>query len=294
MRLNGKNIYSLFLLIIGSFFFFSSCDVELTDSKLNRPDISLTKSGISLSIQRENSDFQYINIYRAEKQSLEEKLDFIKIGMIFPGAFDSKNDSFLFEDTFVIKGKEYVYYVRNYDSENGYFPTNATKPIQAVNGLDESEVSQLKYPSTMFRYNKTTKSLVALTDIEALPHPSLSEYVPAIVISKLKEDIDGNEIVEKTQSFKLPQTVIPENTEIPIVSLLPQDFFNSKLRFEGIIGQKEETIILDPEDLTSEEKVCRVFWTDITPVSVFDNNDTPLVSITIETHYGSDGYDYSE
>lgn len=295
MFLNKYKFSSLLFSFMLSIFIFTSCDFEFTDSKLNRPDVEAIQSGIAITIQKENSDCDYINLYRAEK-TIDEKLDFKKIGIIFPKAFNDKNDSYLFEDTTVIKGKSYVYYARSYDSKEGYFPSNITNPIKAENGLPEdTNISELMFQTNFtFKYDEIEKTISPTTNIELLSNPYLPDYNTALVVSKVEKDNEGNKIITRTQSFLLSDETLIANDGISILTLLPEDFLSSGFIIEGLIGQKIEYKLYDPNDITSESNICRVYWTDLAPVTVQDKNNLPIEEIRIETQYGADGFDYSE
>jgi hypothetical protein len=282
--------------LAGFLFSLSSCTFEITEKKrIADPDVINTSNGITITLKNSNSDTMHINIFRQDVTTVINEnytdVPVINIGIVFPylKGTSTNNTTFVYEDTNVIKNRKYRYCARLYNEGDGYTYTNWTSPIKATNGIN-SNTSRISYgiPQTAkFIYDSSAKTITISGNIvnpTGMEEGVFEEtFKPAFVFASKDE----------TRVFEIES--IEDKSVVYLGTLLPYEFFDTKLTFLGIIGQRIDyyTILK-----TKETKIQGIIWTELTtvPPEAFvdkDGNSITNKEILLESEYGQSGYDYS-
>lgn len=288
MKKSLSKLFILFPLLASLSFSFLGCSFEILEKQLiNRPDLNNSSNGIDISLKNSSSDTLYVNIFRQDVTNFADETKstepIVNIGLIFA---QENNSTFVYQDNYVIKGKKYRYCARLFSQNDGYTYTNWSEGFTATAGIKEIN-TRMSYgvpSSTKFIYDEEEKKITIKGDIYKPQILSEEEYdksfLPALVFQTEKE----------TMAFKIDN--LDNNKVINLTSFLPINFQNTDVKFLGIIGQKIE---LYKDKKTGEDKNQRIIWTEISQVPFYDKDGFLIENqtIKIETHFGEDGYDYS-
>lgn len=240
-----KTVFSGILLFITACFTLS-CNLNIkTDSRLNRPDLKESESGVIISAKYVNSKTEYINIFRLDVTGSDpDEADAQNIGIIFPAAFDKANQTYSFEDLNAVVGRKYAYAARLY-AEGEYYLTNWTdkkdgfeiktghgtavadynNPLDSELGFDVSGIT--------FEYDADNNTITA----------SSSPSAPTKI--KNADSYETCLLVKKTDRVQL--FPVKFNASISLTNILPTDFFDCDIYILGIIGQNmKKTSGTDP------------------------------------------------
>lgn len=279
MRKYIRNIAAIVLFSALNIVLFTSCIGEPTDSDNEvRPDVEISNSSVTIAIQKISNDTKYINVYR--KDTTTKKV--LNIGIIFPKNFDSNTQTYIFEDSNVVKDLSYSYMVRYCNKNDAYVNTDWSKAKKVTFG--SSSADNLIYTvDAQLNYTANDKSLQIIkkdgsTDI-TITEPSditdfTTKYKPALAF----ETADAAKVISITDKQ------LDGTEKISLIGFLPEDFLNTEVTIIGLIGQCVEY----KEKSTTEAK--RVYWTAPTPIKVKDSSNN---TIQIDTTTNNDGYDYS-
>ena len=297
-----KRITFRFLILSGvlSSIMFSllSCSFEISEKKrINDPDIKASSNGFIVTLKNSNQDTLYVNIFRQDVSSTNlsnepENSDdpITNLGIVFPytKSNSTNNNTFTFEDNYVVIGRKYRYYARLYSETDGYTYTNWTQVYKAQTGL-ASGTSRFYYgiPSgTKFIYDAQAKNITINGSVSIPDMIEKAEYdryfKPALVFESNKG----------ARAFQIES--VDNNTVIYLASLLPVDFQDTDIKFLGLIGQKIETYTLPNSDETKNQ---RIVWTKMSPPIAFCYTDGSTITnqtIHLKSEYGDSGFDYSD
>ena len=280
-----KKIFRFLSLLSFSVLFFS-CDFEITDGKITRPDIEPTASGYDIIPSIENSRTTNITIYRRDVTSSSNVIEQC-IGMVIPSSYDSDNTSYAIEDTHTIIDKYYQYSARytvtKNDGTTTYYFTDWTTKFKAEAGLANTVTyDDLVYDvsSTTFTYDSTAMTITIGGSDPTEPAEIAdfsTNYTPALAA----------EIEDSRRYFTLDS--VDSGTVISLLTLFPEDFYGTDVKILGIVGQKLEK----ETDSEGEEYTKKVRWTDISEISLLNTSGTAIENNTIQlsTEYGDAGYD---
>jgi len=269
-----KTFISLFIISLLSVTLLS-CNFQFNGtSLLTKPDVEASNNVITISIPLQSSETSHINIYR--KKILDSDEDIVNLGIIYPSSLESTASAYIFHDYLIIKNTTYVYKAR-YKNSDGYYTTNWSNEITAIEGYTEDASLTYDKGTASFTYNDKDYSLTISGTITAPTDiPSFEEdYKPMLIVKNSEE----------TQLFELPS--IEDKTKTPLKNFLPNTFLDTPITIMGITGCKQ--IYVDPE---AKEKVIKyLYWIEPTSIEIKGYSDK---TITVPTTSGKDdGYDYS-
>lgn len=263
--------------------FFTSCEF-VSKEELRKPDVTLSGSGITLSIAVYN-DSKYANIYRREIIKNGDDIEYgtvMNIGEIIPTTSNNK-DSYGFPDLYIVSGKMYSYCVR-YTRKNGYVYTGWTEwPVDEnkddvtppTTTFADDDALKMSIPDGVYlKYDKNFKTLQLVGgDISQVT--GFESFLPCICVSyknvskvfQLENISAGDDL---TEGFKIDPK-----------SFLSGDFFNQPITFDGFLYQKSDTT-----DLSYE----KVYWSQLAVITVKDDSGEVVESVTIPSVENDDNY----
>lgn len=286
-----KNSYKTAVLaaLISLPLFFMSCKITVSDSQyLTRPDTGCTSSGIAIRLPVRSTKTESVNIYRREVLGESEFSEPSCIGILFPKNIDSFDQTYMFEDTYLIKNKIYQYRARLCNIEGEYNWTNWSDKITAKNGLAAG--SALKYESVdgkLFYYEVTNQFGFkgSILPPDGILNFDEEGFKPALVIKDNEEN--------------LMQMVVLRNftDKYYAKEILKASFYEKDICIEGILAYKTE--YTDPKDEDEEPKIKRLILTETTSLDFYkekeDGTSEQLENniINIVTTPVNQGYDIS-
>lgn len=287
-----KQIFLKFLISAFSILMFTNCSfVEISpSSKLPAPDLTSTSNGITISLKDSIQDIEYINLYRQDitdtvSDENSSANPIVNIGLLFP---TGNRLTFVYEDNIIYKNHKYRYYARLYHKKEGYLYTNWSKGMVVVNGLSTTSDSILGEATT--KYNIPTE-----TKAKYYPNESKIQIVGTIINPNMIPDFDKYytpalvfQSNNETQVFEVESL---NNAEIFLTKFLPISFYNTDVKFVGIIGQRKIK-----DDSTKDEIRC-IMWTELSTLPLYEGDTNVLLTdntFRLDFKYGESGYDYSK
>lgn len=252
-----------------------SCNFTFAgEDLLTKPDVEKKDSVISISVPRQNNSTRYINLYRKDCEDSDETV--VSLGMIYPDNYESIGSAYIFMDSLVHKDHKYTYRARYFDGSDYYY-TEWSNEIIAAGGFNEDKLLKYKNTDATLLLNETDYTLKITGTIGNADIPDFDkEYKPMIIISS----------DEKTEIFQIES--VADGTLISLRGILPLDFFDKKIRIDGIVGQKIDAINTD--DSEADPIIKSLIWTEPTEIELtgYKNNTFIIPSVA-----GSDGVDFS-
>lgn len=260
----------------------SGCKFNLSDSKyLNRPDVDFKDGYISVRGSYVNSKTTHISIYRQDITDPTPS-EVERVALLYPAGFSKTNQTYIYYDYNIFKGRKYHYYVRFVEENGAKNRTEWSEEImnnEAVLPSKDSVSYAYSIPEGAdYTYTQSTMSLTLPSGKDFVKPTFISEaeydvqYVPALVLQA-----NG-----KVQTFKVADT-----TDIQLKTIIPNDFFDTEITLLGIVGQHVDYV----EGSTTELK--QIIWTSLAPVKVKDSKTNEYVAtFTVAREHGEDGYDY--
>lgn len=277
--------HTLIFYILVSLFtaLFFSCKVDIADrTLLVKPDIDLTTKQVTLIVHKISNDTSYINVYRETIDDSLEVNPVYNIGMIYPKAVDSDEQTYRFIDKLVNVDSVYRYRARYFDAD-GYHYTDWSNSITIESDFEEAypKTTALSYKasdSIGFTFDETNYTL-RLTGALTLPAiQSFSDYQPMLIVS------NG----PSTQLFKISPDTLTQRERITLKDRLPPEFMDTTIIIVGVLAQKTEYV--NPEAIAAERITKNIHWTAPTAIKVNNWSDN---AIFIPSSKGSAGLDYT-
>lgn len=269
-----------------------SCKLKMEEEDLyDKPDAHITENQVTLIIPKVANDTKYINVYRRDKQTEEV----INIGMLYhPLSLEPDGKNYVYIDRLIQKTHSYDYRVRYFIGGEYYYSEWSDKIYieSSYNAYDNSVNLVYRANSCSLIYEQTDYSLTISGTIQPpdFPEYSTQHFKPMLIVKSDKA----------TQVFEIP--AIANTTKIALRSLLPADFLDTNITFEGIVAQKNiyedgTTDILEDNDSNNdgapdEEKLNKaIIWTAPTSLNIVGAGSAKTVNIPSQT--GTTGLDYS-
>ncbi|MCQ2575994.1 MAG: hypothetical protein MJ162_04550 [Treponema sp.] len=231
-----------------------------TSGLISRPNVRSVGSGIVITLPISSSDTEYINIYRLDTASDEE----INIGILFTKYQSEKDTVYLFEDSYVEKNHTYKYRARLFETDDGYFWTDYSDEVKAVNGLSELvgyKVLAAGPDEGKITFKEESRKFI-LSDgpshdkiVPSTEGNFDAEFTPALVV----------EIVETKQRSIFP--IEGTSVDMHFQELLPDNFYNTDIKFLGIAGIKREYALDKDENPT--DKIKSAVFSSISELPLF-------------------------
>ena len=276
---------TLFFCILVSIFaaLFLSCKVDVADkSLLLKPDIDVTSKQVTLIVHKISNDTSYINVYRETIDDTQEINPMYNIGMIYPKAVGSDEQTYRFIDKLVNVDSTYRYRARYFDAD-GYHYTEWSNTITIETDFEEAyaKTATLSYKAsdtigfTFDEINYTLKLNGALT-VPAIR--SFNTYQPMLIVS--------NGLA--SQVFKISPETLTQREPISLKDRLPTEFMDRTIYIIGVLAQDTEYV--NPEAAAAERIIKNIHWTAPTNIKVNGYSDNALL---IPSSTANTGLDYT-
>lgn len=269
---------AVFLLLL------TACNINVANTELlQKPDISMSNSQVTLMIPKINTLTLYINIYRQDVSDKTTPGDVTNIGLLYPAAYKADNQTFDFIDNLVTENKSYIYRVRYVDPDGVYY-SNWSNIVKIDENFTSaySEEKKLYYTTTSntrFSYDATNYSLLLNHPLIKPEIDTFSEYQPMIIVN------NGY----GSQVFKISPDALSEKKEpITLKDKLPDSFLDINIKIEGVLAQKIEYV--DPEADEDKLEIKTVHWTSPTSLTIKGYTDN---TINIPSSHANTGLDYT-
>ena len=277
----GTSFFLLFIAIFVITFF--SCKLKIEDSELyDKPGVNLTSKQLTVIIPKVNTDTNYVNVYRRDKANDT----IINIGLLYhPLALENDKKNYIYHDENVKKEHSYEYRVR-YNIKGNYYLSEWSDAVyieEDYDFYDDDDTITFSYDTKTdnpyLLFEKTDNTLTIKGNIYAPTFSSYTAdgYTPMLIIKSSKA----------TQAFEISS--ITNDTQIPLIGLLPLSFLDTDLTIEGIVAQK--IIYDDPDKAEEDRQIKEVIWTEPSSITIQGVGSSKKIHVTSQT--GSDGLDYS-
>lgn len=276
---------TLFFCILVSIFaaLFLSCKVDVADKNLLlKPDIDVTSKQVTLIVHKISNDTSYINVYRETIDDTQEINPMYNIGMIYPKAVGSDEQTYRFIDKLVNVDSTYRYRARYFDAD-GYHYTEWSNTITIETDFEEAyaKTTTLSYKAsdtigfTFDEINYTLKLNGALT-VPAIR--SFNTYQPMLIVS--------NGLA--SQVFKISPETLTQREPISLKDRLPTEFMDKTIIIMGVLAQDTEYV--NPEAAAADRIIKNIHWTAPTNIKVNGYSDNALF---IPSSTANTGLDYT-
>ena len=199
---------------------------------------------------------------------------------LLQGIFQTRGGHCNYTDSLVLQNHSYDYMVRYYSDGEYYY--------SAWSEIIEVETGTYSYPAgTSLKFETSGAKLIyeksnhTLTINGTITIPGITnfatEYYPMLIIKS----------ETATQTFLISS--IADGTDIPLVGMLPQEFLDTDITIQGIVGQKLE--FDDISKPVNEWQLKSVSWTEPAPITVIGAGSSKIINIPSQN--GSEGFDYS-
>ena len=255
------------------------CKFNLSNSKyLNRPDVLVRDGYFEIIAPYISSNTESITIYR---QNVHDRTDspIERVAVVYPKGIDDTSDQTMhYDDERVLVAQEYRYYIR-FTDKNGVRNRTEWSDKKTLQTGGASSANQLAYTvNVAYTYAPETMVLTLPSGDFTPPDNSvikdIDDYKPALVL----------QAGDKIQAFELQGGI---TTSVNLKTLLPEDYLYKDVTLLGIVGQKTEYNLKNPEVLK-----C-ISWTNLTPVKVKNQAGNELETFQLAPEYGEAGTDYS-
>ena len=293
MKKNNISLFALGTMVISLTIISAliGCKFNLSENKfLPRPDIRVLDQEMEIRGSYVNSDTEYINIYRQDITTTNDA-EIERIAILFPAGFNKADQTYVYDDKNIFRGRKYRYYVR-FVEKNG--SKNRTEWSEAKQNDDSSlpAYGSASYAYTIpddaiYTYKKSEMAfeLAAGTSFtEPTAFADFSAYKPALVF----ECEDSVQAIQLKGDPADPDTLANVNLK----DLIPQDFFYKEIKLLGIVGQKQYKAKATED--AEEESLQYITWTPLASIKIKDDEvGNILTTFKLEPEHGEAGYDYS-
>lgn len=273
----------LFLSIFASLCFFSCSFAEDESEYLSAPTVATEKTVISHT--RRSSSDTAVYVYRINTTPSVEDHNSYHIGTLYPQ--NTEKEILDFADTLAYIGQKYKYQLVFINSDGTKYPTEWTSEVTITDGLIKTNTEHIKYeiPNTTYIAYKADDSTLKIggDSIDILgtgnsdPFEHQSEYIPTLI---LKTD-------SRSVSFELSDDQFSGTDNIPLIAILPDDFFDTKIECIGLVGKYIKTN-------DEGNKIIYINWTEPASIKTVYAEDTSIalknfiVKSPAETGMGTD------
>ena len=265
-----KKIQIYFLLIsIVSIFSISSCKFEEEGESLSAPSVdntSTTSGGISIARERLSSSVESVLVYRinvSDNPNVE-----VHIGTLYPK--NITENLLIFNDQMVYASKTYKYRYVYIESDKKRYSTEWSTALKVIDGKKTEESLVYTIPDeTYFDYSPKSNTL-SLTNADKIVFNKdddtwLSNYLPAVILKTAYNQL----------SFTLEDRVYSGSNPLELKSVLPTDYYDTKIYCGGIVGRYKE--------INKNNQIERIYWTEPSVIKVMRNGvDITTTGFTID------------
>ncbi len=253
-----KKIFISSLLVLSFFLsLLASCKFEDESETLSAPSVDNTSSpakGITVARERLNSSTDSVLVYRINVD--DPKAKEVHIGTLYPKILTE--ELLIFNDQMVHQQNHYKYRYVYVDSDSKRYYTEWSTTLKVIEGYSSETSLIYTVPSTVyFEYSPSdyTLKLTNAGDIifnEGNKESWLEKYNMSIVLKTSSNQLSFP-LTEKMQDPSAPDP-------LSLKAIIPTNWYDTKIYVPGIVGRNE--------DKNNDSKVQRIFWTELSPVTV--------------------------
>ena len=271
-------IKALFITLL-SLTFVTACKFEDEGNTISAPSVDNTSTpsgGISIARERLNSSTDSVLVYRlnvSDTPNVE-----VHIGTLYPK--NISENLLIFNDQMVYASKTYKYRYVYIDSDKKRYSTEWSTALKVIDGKKTDESLVYTIPDeTYFDLSPEdyTLKLMKADKIDFNPSQEtwLDNYKPAVILKTAYNQL----------SFGLAERVFSGNDPLELKSILPADYYDTKIYCGGIVGRYQ--------DVNKNNQIERIYWTEPSAIKVLKSGiDVTKTGFTLDSVSADSGIIY--
>lgn len=271
-------IKALFITLL-SLTFVTACKFEDEGDTISAPSVDNTSTpsgGISIARERLNSSTDSVLVYRinvSDTPNVE-----VHIGTLYPK--NISENLLIFNDQMVYASKTYKYRYVYIDSDKKRYSTEWSTALKVIDGKKTDESLVYTIPDeTYFDLSPEdyTLKLMEADKIDFNPSKEtwLDNYKPAVILKTAYNQL----------SFGLAERVFSGNDPLELKSILPADYYDTKIYCGGIVGRYQ--------DVNKNNQIERIYWTEPSAIKVLKSGiDVTKTGFTLDSVSADSGIIY--
>lgn len=271
-------IKALFITLL-SLTFVTACKFEDEGDTISAPSVDNTSTpsgGISIARERLNSSTDSVLVYRinvSDTPNVE-----VHIGTLYPK--NISENLLIFNDQMVYASKTYKYRYVYIDSDKKRYSTEWSTALKVIDGKKTDESLVYTIPDeTYFDLSPEdyTLKLMEADKIDFNPSKEtwLNNYKPAVILKTAYNQL----------SFGLAERVFSGNDPLELKSILPADYYDTKIYCGGIVGRYQ--------DVNKNNQIERIYWTEPSAIKVLKSGiDVTKTGFTLDSVSADSGIIY--
>lgn len=271
-------IKALFITLL-SLTFVTACKFEDEGNTISAPSVDNTSTpsgGISIARERLNSSTDSVLVYRlnvSDTPNVE-----VHIGTLYPK--NISENLLIFNDQMVYASKTYKYRYVYIDSDKKRYSTEWSTALKVIDGKKTDESLVYTIPDeTYFDLSPEdyTLKLMEADKIDFNPSKEtwLDNYKPAVILKTAYNQL----------SFGLAERVFSGNDPLELKSILPADYYDTKIYCGGIVGRYQ--------DVNKNNQIERIYWTEPSAIKVLKSGiDVTKTGFTLDSVSADSGIIY--
>lgn len=271
-------IKALFITLL-SLTFVTACKFEDEGNTISAPSVDNTSTpsgGISIARERLNSSTDSVLVYRlnvSDTPNVE-----VHIGTLYPK--NISENLLIFNDQMVYASKTYKYRYVYIDSDKKRYSTEWSTALKVIDGKKTDESLVYTIPDeTYFDLSPEDYTLKLMKadkiDFNSSKETWLDNYKPAVILKTAYNQL----------SFGLAERVFSGNDPLELKSILPADYYDTKVYCGGIVGRYQE--------VNKNNQIERIYWTEPSAIKVLKSGiDVTKTGFTLDSVSADSGIIY--
>lgn len=271
-------IKALFITLL-SLTFVTACKFEDEGNTISAPSVDNTSTpsgGISIARERLNSSTDSVLVYRlnvSDTPNVE-----VHIGTLYPK--NISENLLIFNDQMVYASKTYKYRYVYIDSDKKRYSTEWSTALKVIDGKKTDESLVYTIPDeTYFDLSPEDYTLKLMEadkiDFNSSQETWLDNYKPAVILKTAYNQL----------SFGLAERVFSGNDPLELKSILPADYYDTKVYCGGIVGRYQ--------DVNKNNQIERIYWTEPSAIKVLKSGiDVTKTGFTLDSVSADSGIIY--
>lgn len=271
-------IKALFITLL-SLTFVTACKFEDEGNTISAPSVDNTSTpsgGISIARERLNSSTDSVLVYRlnvSDTPNVE-----VHIGTLYPK--NISENLLIFNDQMVYASKTYKYRYVYIDSDKKRYSTEWSTALKVIDGKKTDESLVYTIPDETYFDLSPEDYTLKLMEADKIVPPDeddtwLSQYKPAVILKTAYNQL----------SFGLAERVFSGNDPLELKSILPTDYYDTKVYCGGIVGRYQE--------VNKNNQIERIYWTEPSAIKVLKSGiDVTKTGFTLDSVSADSGIIY--
>lgn len=271
-------IKALFITLL-SLTFVTACKFEDEGNTISAPSVDNTSTpsgGISIARERLNSSTDSVLVYRlnvSDTPNVE-----VHIGTLYPK--NISENLLIFNDQMVYASKTYKYRYVYIDSDKKRYSTEWSTALKVIDGKKTDESLVYTIPDETYFDLSPEDYTLKLMEADKIVPPDeddtwLSQYKPAVILKTAYNQL----------SFGLAERVFSGNDPLELKSILPADYYDTKVYCGGIVGRYQ--------DVNKNNQIERIYWTEPSAIKVLKSGiDVTKTGFTLDSVSADSGIIY--